>query len=155
MREKTVVLSLKGVFYQAYGKDAMVLHNLTGYKLTKQRDGETMCGFPENVIGKVCALFREKKVSLTVLRAGKEKIPDVVYDEQVENSAYDEYLQESDNDRAIRFLSNLCSLCKTFNEQSLVKAEMKLDLTNKETVQNFYILLGLLEGGKKIEKQKL
>ncbi len=62
-----MVAALAGNFYNAYGKSAIVLHNILGYKFNNSSEFTLKAGFPEKSITKVITALKEKNVSYVLL----------------------------------------------------------------------------------------
>ena len=61
-KPETVILQLRGVFYNAFGKSALALSGVTEYQV-KEETGTYKCGFPLKVSDKVEQKLRESKIS--------------------------------------------------------------------------------------------
>lgn len=66
--KKSLILYKIGKFYNAYGDDGLILHELLGYKYVEYKQ---MTGFPESAFIKVKSLLE------------KENIPFVVYEKDI------------------------------------------------------------------------
>lgn len=61
---KDALLCFKaGVFYNCYGKDAIIINYLFGYKIIKNNQ----CGFPINTLIKVINKLEEKKINYQII----------------------------------------------------------------------------------------
>lgn len=70
-----LVLVRNGIFYCAIGKDAVIMHQLLGYKPVCFKDGVCKCGIPVNAVelailrlietGYSCIIFNYKKAEKT------------------------------------------------------------------------------------------
>lgn len=71
-----LVLSILGTFIRVFGNDALVLHNLTGYRLISDEHsaniGEYEVGFPKNALGKVAIALKEANIPFSVYDGVKE-----------------------------------------------------------------------------------
>ena len=72
-----------GKFYGSYDNDALVLHAITGYKVSNGR-----VGFPENVLGKVVNELDNHKINYVVIEKDNE-----VDKKKYPKDNYDKYLK--------------------------------------------------------------
>lgn len=63
---KDMVMVKIGKFYHCYGKDAVIMMYLFGYKL-QQKDQIFFSGFPSQVLNKVKATLENKKINYLIL----------------------------------------------------------------------------------------
>ncbi len=72
----TIILMLRGSFYNAYDDSAKVLSMITGYKVRK-KDDQLQCGFPatKSTIEKVISSCTEKRIPFAMVTADEIKRP--------------------------------------------------------------------------------
>lgn len=77
----TLILRLRGNFYQSFDDSAFALSAITGYKL-RQRSKNNLhtCGFPCNALDKVMDLMQKAKISHIVFDA-QEIVAHEIYDD--------------------------------------------------------------------------
>ena len=66
IHSKDIVVVKIGKFYQCYGKDAIILAYLFGYKL-QTKDNIPFCGFPMQTENKVRANLEQKKTNYIIV----------------------------------------------------------------------------------------
>lgn len=69
--ENTVSLFQEGNFYEAYGNDALVLADITGYRAKALKDGTPRTGFSVKAIEAVCRKLGEASVSYSIRKDAK------------------------------------------------------------------------------------
>lgn len=69
----SIILQLRGMFYNAFEESAVVLSEVTGYKLKPMQSGTLKCGFPANALEKNIELFKKKNISFKVYENGIEE----------------------------------------------------------------------------------
>lgn len=71
-----LALSLSGTFIRCFGTGAIIVHNLTGYRLISDERsaniGEYEVGFPKNALGKVAIVLKEANIPFSVYDGVKE-----------------------------------------------------------------------------------
>lgn len=56
-----------GSFYHAYGKDAYIMSYLFGYKLKDYTELYKTCGFPADILNKVCCRLEKENISYVIV----------------------------------------------------------------------------------------
>ncbi len=92
-------LKLRGMFYNAFGDDARVLSQVTGYKVKESGNGNCKAAFPcdDNTLNKVCDNLDGCNISYLITT--KE---DVVRQKEFLNDRYDEYLSYFDDSNIVK-----------------------------------------------------
>lgn len=68
----TLILRLRGNFYQSFDDSAFALSAITGYKLRRRsKNSLYTCGFPCNALDKVMGLIQKAKINHIVLMRKK------------------------------------------------------------------------------------
>lgn len=139
MRENTVVLSKRGLFFYAYDNDAIVLHNVTNYKLVEKDNGKLCCGFPESALAKVVIKLKEKEISYKIYRSvGKN--PSLMGEQTyMDSDGYKKYSELSDYDKAYNYFSNICEIAKKI-KQKTGDLNFMLDLRDEELCNNLFLI---------------
>ena len=72
-----LVLFPSGNFYRTTGKDAIIIHNLLGYKMIADKNdaklGEYQTAFPREALGKVSVSLTEAEIPFVVYDGDKSK----------------------------------------------------------------------------------
>lgn len=77
----TLILRLRGNFYQSFDDSAFVLSAITGYKLRRRsKNSLYTCGFPCNALDKVMDLMQKAKINHIVFDA-QEIVAQEIYDD--------------------------------------------------------------------------
>lgn len=77
----TLILRLRGNFYQSFDDSAFALSAITGYKLRRRsKNSLYTCGFPCNALDKVMGLIRKAKINHIVFDA-QEIVANEIYDD--------------------------------------------------------------------------
>ena len=63
MEKNSVILYKSGKFYNAYGDNGIIIHNLLGYKFVSYKNS---AGFPESAINKVKGVLEKEKLSYVI-----------------------------------------------------------------------------------------
>lgn len=63
MEKNCVILYKSGKFYNAFGDNGIIIHNLLGYKFVSYKNS---AGFPESAISKVKAVLEKEKLSYVI-----------------------------------------------------------------------------------------
>lgn len=63
MEKNSVILYKSGKFYNAYGDNGIIIHNLLGYKFVSYKNS---AGFPESAINKVKGVLEKEKLSYMI-----------------------------------------------------------------------------------------
>ena len=63
MEKNCVILYKSGKFYNAFGDNGIIIHNLLGYKFVSYKNS---AGFPESAISKVEAVLEKEKLSYVI-----------------------------------------------------------------------------------------
>jgi hypothetical protein len=91
--KKTVVIRLRGSFYNAFDESAFILSFLMGYKVKKiSETAKCKCGFPSNALEKVISVFNTEMVDYVILDASKI----VAQKEFFSDNKYDDILNSFD-----------------------------------------------------------
>ena len=61
--KNSIVLYKSGKFYNAYGDNGIIIHNLLGYKFVSYKNS---AGFPESAINKVKGVLEKEKLSYMI-----------------------------------------------------------------------------------------
>lgn len=84
----TIILRLRGSFYDAYGNSALVLGEITGYKVKKQSDKAMFkAGFPSNALEKNLQVMRDSNISYIVFERDEK-----IFEEKFSNNRFQETL---------------------------------------------------------------
>ncbi|MBE6035572.1 MAG: hypothetical protein E7222_12880 [Clostridiales bacterium] len=65
----TLIMQQQGLFFNAYDEDALIICELTGFKLNFQKNGRPKCGFPannENTLKTVTDTFKKNHVDFII-----------------------------------------------------------------------------------------
>lgn len=147
---KRVILTHKGVFYYAYEKDAVVIHNLMGYKLTTVAENQLRCGFSEKSLGKVIAKLSSLQISYRVFNPTKEDRLRISMEKEYEDdSNYIKYSVKSDFSEAYDFLEEICKKCEEYQESKVSSSNglrMVIDLEDENTYKYFLMIKNKLDG---------
>ena len=100
MSDKKLQITHKGVFFNAVGEDAIVLHNITGYQLN-QKKNQISCGFTEKAIEKVAAKIEEQHVSYVALWENGPAQGDIYRGKTFEDNRYDEFAMLKQGDAPV------------------------------------------------------
>ena len=151
----TVILQLRGGFYNAFDDSAIVLSEIMDYKLNQSSSGKYKSGFPVNVLDKVLTQFKNHHVNTIVF--DNEKIVDNIdfednsfinyVDEELLNKAQvntetTEQSSNKDNDKNnvnsylsdINFLTAICNGRNPYTNEPI----NTLDLNNINTIRTLY-----------------
>ncbi len=81
----------RGIFLRAEETDAVVLSNVTEYKLKSDKNGKFYCGFPKNSLDKISERLKKEEISFRVVWPKKDEseYPEEMY--EAENSRYNEF----------------------------------------------------------------
>lgn len=119
--DKVLRIRKHGKFYSSYDNDALVLHAVTGYKISNGR-----VGFPENTLGKVVNKLNDYKINYVVIEkdteVDKQKYPKDNYEKYlkigIKNSQDDikqkdmieriKNLDKDKLDKIIKYLEEVC-----------------------------------------------
>lgn len=83
--KETVIVRLRGMFYNAFEESAFVLSVLTGYKTKKSSlNAMCKCGYPETAFDKVLELFKRNHVNYVIYK-GSEIIEEEVFEDNQYN----------------------------------------------------------------------
>lgn len=63
---KSVIILQSGMFYYARGESAVVLSELTGYKLSRYPAGEFCCGYPQKSMERVVNILSRSEVNYAI-----------------------------------------------------------------------------------------
>ena len=63
VEKNSVILYKSGKFYNAYGDNGIIIHNLLGYKFVSYKNS---AGFPESAINKVKGVLEKEKLSYVI-----------------------------------------------------------------------------------------
>ena len=96
--EKTLLLIHRGVFFQADEECAIVLHNITRYKLKQRQNDKIFCGFPDKVIDKVLQQIEQACVSYRVLWDHEASVNGVYRGKDFDCNQYGKYAVLEDGD---------------------------------------------------------
>lgn len=69
----TVILQLRGMFYNAFGDSAVVLSSVTGYKAKKLKSGRFECGFPASALEKNIEILKSEDIGFRIFANGEEQ----------------------------------------------------------------------------------
>ena len=78
----TVIIQLIGGFYNTYGKSAIALSEVTGYKLKQTSKKTYKCGFDFNSLNKVLEILDAEKIGYVVSESGKETYKKILDDNE-------------------------------------------------------------------------
>jgi hypothetical protein len=88
----TIVIRLRGMFYNAYDKSAFVLSELTSYKVKKANaNAKCKCGFPTNALKKVKSILDNEKIDYIIFEGTA-----VVYEGHFEENRFSTVLSRYD-----------------------------------------------------------
>lgn len=125
----TIIVRLRGMFYDAYGDSAIVLGKVTGYKVKKTSENASLkTGFPVNALKKVKTILIDQEISFIVFEKNE-----VIYEKSYINTNYEEVLKSNKAE-----YENLCTEKK---EKQLEEGDSVLSVNdyfkvnNDETVQ--------------------
>lgn len=99
LHPEEMILIKKGAFYDVYGKDAIVLSYLFGYKII-EKEMEN-CGFPLGSIHKVKAILEQGKISYKIVSASNQYEVETEEDYKEKNK-YPEVYEKARKERNIR-----------------------------------------------------
>lgn len=81
---KSVIILQSGMFYNARGESAVILSELTGYKLRRYPAGEYRCGYPKESMERVVKILGRSEVNYVIYGGefliAKEEYPNNHYD---------------------------------------------------------------------------
>lgn len=66
----TLILQLRGKFYNAFDDSAKVLASIMGYKVKESTTGRAKCGFPSDALNKVMGCLKTSRISYVILENG-------------------------------------------------------------------------------------
>ena len=134
-----LILNLKGKFYRANERDAIILHNVMHYKLNHQVNGTVYCGFPENALVKVITRLHSLEISFRVYRPIPTDLLHIQKEELFENNQYEFFSELEEEDDAYQFISHICEMCDyASHEESRPKDVcITLDLGNADIREGF------------------
>lgn len=66
----TLILQLRGKFYNAFDDSAKVLASIMGYKAKESTTGRAKCGFPSDALNKVMGCLKTSRISYVILENG-------------------------------------------------------------------------------------
>lgn len=66
----TLILQLRGKFYNAFDDSAKVLASIMGYKVKESTTGRSKCGFPSDALNKVMGCLKTSRISYVILENG-------------------------------------------------------------------------------------
>lgn len=91
--KETVVIRLRGMFYNAFEESAFVLSVITGYKIKKTSlTAMCKCGYPSTAFGKVLGLLKDGHINFVIYEGTK-----IIEKESFEDNRYLKVLQEFDD----------------------------------------------------------
>ena len=142
---KVVTLSHKGVFYYAYEENAIVIHNLMGYKLKQDSaNSQLSCGFPESALGKVVAKLSMLEISYRVFKPTPENMVNKIKEELFDNNTnYEKFSKRADFSEAYDFLCAICDKCKEYQDkpsQTIKGMKMVIDLEDEDAFRYFSMI---------------
>ena len=76
----TVILQLRGGFYNAYDDSALVLSEVMDYKLTQSSSGKYKSGFPINALDKVIRQFKNFHID-TIVFDNDKIVDNIIFDD--------------------------------------------------------------------------
>lgn len=83
---KDYILMIRlGNFYEILDKDALILHNILNYKISKISD-TVKCGFPISSLEKVLAVLNERKINYVIIEDDN-----IVSKKEFEENTYGEF----------------------------------------------------------------
>lgn len=88
---QVMVLKHRGMFFRAEESDAVVLCNIMGYQLNREKSGKLFCGFPQKSLDKVADKLIEEHVSFLAVWPTKEDPERIVIEYEAPENRYDEY----------------------------------------------------------------
>lgn len=146
--EEILTISLKGTFFRANERSAIVLHNIMRYKLNKQSNGIVYCGFPENALAKVMVRLNTVHVSYRIYRSTPEDMLHVQMEKMFEDNHYSDYSSLPDGERAYQFICRLCDM----SDEAMKSKESRpqgvryvLDMEDKEIQDGFHLVKSYIE----------
>ena len=147
---RILTLSHKGIFYYAYEDDAIVIHNLMGYKLKKDTgNSQLSCGFPENTLAKVISKLSMLEISYRVYKATKEDPVNKIKEEIFNNNVnYEKFCKRAEFSEAYDFLCMICDKSKEYQDKpaSAVKGmKIVIDLADEDAFRYFSMIKQKLE----------
>ena len=162
----TVILQLRGGFYNAFDDSAIVLSNIMDYKLNQSVSGKYKSGFPVNILDKVIKEFKKHHIDTIVFN--NEKIVDnIIFDDNefvnhvdrdlffnasyssketsedirnVDNANKSSRLEKSELSDNIDFLTAICNGRNPYTNE----ITDKLDLNNVNTINTLYKIRDVL-----------
>lgn len=142
---KVVTLSHKGVFYYAYEENAIVIHNIMGYKLKKDSaNSQLSCGFPESALAKVMAKLSMLEISFRVFKPTPENMVNKIKEELFDNNTnYEKFSKRADFSEAYDFLCAICEKskeCQDKPEQGFHGMKMVIDLSDEDVFRYFSMI---------------
>lgn len=91
--KETIIIRLRGMFYNAFEESAYVLSVITGYKVKRTSlKAKSKCGYPSTAFGKVLEILKKEHINY-VIYEGKE----IVEKECFEDNQFLNVLQEFDD----------------------------------------------------------
>lgn len=147
---KVLTLSHKGIFYYAYEDDAIVIHNLMGYKLKKDSASSRLsCGFPEGTLAKVITKLSTLEISYRVYKSTKDNPVNMVKEELFStNVNYEKFSKRAEFSEAYDFLCAICEKCKEYRDkqsQTIKGMKMVIDLEDEDAFRFFSMIKQKLE----------
>lgn len=88
---ETVVLRLRGKFYNAFDESAMIVGELLKYKVKRTKSGKCRVGFPIESLDKVVDCIKKENVNIIVFEGD-----DITAKEMFENNQYQNILNQFD-----------------------------------------------------------
>lgn len=142
---KVVTLSHKGVFYYAYEENAIVIHNLMGYKLKRDSaNSQLSCGFPESALGKVISKLRIMEISYRVFKPTPENMLNKIKEEFFDNCMnYEKFSKRADFSEAYDYLCAICDKCKEYQDkpsETIKGMKMVIDLADEDAFRYFSMI---------------
>lgn len=142
---RILTLSHKGIFYYAYETDAVVIHNLMGYKLTTASSSKQVsCGFPESTLIKVLQKLKTLEISYRVFKPTKDNPVNKIKEEIFpDNHNYEKFSKRSDFSEAYDFLSEICDKCREYQNKpskSMNGMKVVVDLESEEAFHYFSMI---------------
>ncbi|MDD3417481.1 MAG: hypothetical protein PHY47_26400 [Lachnospiraceae bacterium] len=92
IHKETVIVRLRGMFYNTFEESAFVLSLLTGYKVKKtSQNAMCKCGYPETAFDKVLDLLKKNHVNYVIYNGAE-----IIEKEIFEDNHYGSFLKEFD-----------------------------------------------------------
>lgn len=114
----TIILQLRGNFYNAFDKSAMALADCFGYKLNRMDTGVYKCGFPASVLNERLDFIKNSNLGYVVFENGQE----VEVFLQEDKSEFEKITKDFDNDQSpIKKMTSLNGNKLKSNSETIIK----------------------------------